>query len=424
MVFPAASEIGLEINNALKYSNHFEVYGLSSVYGHSERVYKNCIFGVPYYNEDGFIEQLNKIIKKYEIDYIYPAYDDIQLYLMLHKNEIEAEIISSELKTTEICRSKEKTYKYFEDCDFIPLTFLTINDIVNYPVFVKPDVGQASKDAYLVTNKLDMEFILSQHTKKMVICEYLPNEEFTVDCFTDNYGKILSLKIRNRKRVRNGISVSSEILNLDDKIIEMAQVINSRLNFKGAWFFQVKKDNNGEYKLLEIAPRIAGTMGLSRNLGINYPLLTLFLFENIDVKIIHNKFAINVDRALISRYQTDIDYKYVYIDFDDTINLRGKVNAFLMMFLYQALNNGKALILLSRHDGDIYSDLRKINIDKTLFADIIIIPKGEKKSKYIKHTNSIFIDDSFSERYDVSNQCNIPVFDCSEVEALMDWTVF
>ena len=129
MVFPAASEIGLEINNALKYSNHFEVYGLSSVYGHSERVYKNCIFGVPYYNEDGFIEQLNKIIKKYEIDYIYPAYDDIQLYLMLHKNEIEAEIISSELKTTEICRSKEKTYKYFEDCDFIPLTFLTINDI-------------------------------------------------------------------------------------------------------------------------------------------------------------------------------------------------------------------------------------------------------------------------------------------------------
>ena len=300
------------------------------------------------------------------------------LYLMLHKNEIEAEIISSELKTTEICRSKEKTYKYFEDCDFIPLTFLTINDIVNYPVFVKPDVGQASKDAYLVTNKLDMEFILSQHTKKMVICEYLPNEEFTVDCFTDNYGKILSLKIRNRKRVRNGISVSSEILNLDDKIIEMAQVINSRLNFKGAWFFQVKKDSNGEYKLLEIAPRIAGTMGLSRNLGINYPLLTLFLFENIDVKIIHNKFAINVDRALISRYQTDIDYKYVYIDFDDTINLRGKVNAFLMMFLYQALNNGKALILLSRHDGDIYSDLRKINIDKTLFADIIIIPKGEK----------------------------------------------
>ena len=182
--------------------------------------------------------------------------------------------------------------------------------------------------------------------------------------------------------------------------------------------------SNGEYKLLEIAPRIAGTMGLSRNLGINYPLLTLFLFENIDVKIIHNKFAINVDRALISRYQTDIDYKYVYIDFDDTINLRGKVNAFLMMFLYQALNNGKALILLSRHDGDIYSDLRKINIDKTLFADIIIIPKGEKKSKYIKHTNSIFIDDSFSERYDVSNQCNIPVFDCSEVEALMDWTVF
>ena len=72
LVFPAGSEIGLEINNALKYSKHFKVYGLTSTPNHSEYVFSNCITGVPYFDSPDFIEKLNEVIKEYEIDYIFP----------------------------------------------------------------------------------------------------------------------------------------------------------------------------------------------------------------------------------------------------------------------------------------------------------------------------------------------------------------
>jgi len=37
-----------------------------------------------------------------------------------------------------------------------------------------------------------------------------------------------------------------------------------------------------------------------------------------------------------------------------------------------------------------------------------------------KENKSIFIDDSFSERLDVSKNCNIPTFDCSMIEVLLN----
>ena len=68
-------------------------------------------------------------------------------------------------------------------------------------------------------------------------------------------------------------------------------------------------------------------MGLSRNKGINFPLLTIYNNLNIDTKIIENKFNIEVDRAFINRYKIDYHYDTVYIDFDDTLIIKEKVNS-------------------------------------------------------------------------------------------------
>lgn len=422
LVFPAGSEIGLEINNALKYSKHFNIYGLTSTANHTEYVFSNCITGIPYYNSPDFLEKLNIIIKEYNIDYIYPAYDDIQLFLIRHTYEINAVIISSDLFTTEICRSKSKTYAFFRDEDFVPKTYLQ-NEVKDYPVFLKPDIGQGSQGALLVNDQEELSHALIEDPGR-IICEYLSGEEYTVDCFTDQNGKLLCCKMRNRKRIRTGISVCSEILPEDPRVSRIAMTLNSRLHFKGAWFFQIKKNSNNEYRLLEVAPRIAGTMGITRNLGLNFPLMTLFCFEGINVSTIDNKFRISVDRAFISRYKTDIQYSWIYVDFDDTLHFKSEVNTILMMFLYQAKNRGKDIVLLSRHDKDIHQSLKSCCISENLFSRIIVIDDGKPKSSYINHTSAIFIDDSFSERQDVSRVCGIPVFDCSEVEALLDWKVY
>jgi len=252
------------------------------------------------------------------------------------------------------------------------------------------------------------------------VCEYLPGEELTVDCFTDRHGVLRFVSPRSRERIRAGIAVRSRNLPLTEELQSIAEDINRRLSFNGAWFFQVKKNAAGQFRLLEIAPRIAGTMGLTRNLGINMPLLTLYNFWGIDVSLIPNSASLLLDRAFISRFQTDISYSAVYVDFDDTLIVRDKVNAYLMMFLYQAHNNGKRLCLLTRHSTDIYADLEKYCIPASLFSEIIRLDDTGSKADYIS-PDSIFIDDSFSERRRVRQALGIPVFDLDMVESLIDW---
>ena len=46
LVFPCGSEIGLEINNALKWSTHIELFGASSVDDHGKYVYLEIILMV------------------------------------------------------------------------------------------------------------------------------------------------------------------------------------------------------------------------------------------------------------------------------------------------------------------------------------------------------------------------------------------
>lgn len=421
-IFPAGSEIGLEINNALKYSTFFEVYGISSVSCHAEYVYANYIEGVPFYTKENFVEEFNRIIDENEIDFIYPAYDDVQLYLTQIQDEIHAKVVTSPLETVTICRSKQKTYEYFSDCSFIPRHYEVGEKIEEFPVFLKPDIGQGSQGAKLIQNEYELEFAVKENPD-VVICEYLPGEEYTMDCFTDKDGKLCVCRMRNRKRIRNGISVSSERLEVEPEIFEIAKTINQRLSFSGAWFFQMKRNLKGEFRMLEIAPRIAGTMGMSRNTGVNYPLLTLFTQMEMPVSVIENEYGISVDRALISRYQLDIDYDTVYVDLDDTLIVRGKVNTLLMMFLYQTVNKGIKRILLTKHAKVVSETLSQYHIPESLFDEIIWIKPEEEKNEQIKNHKAIFIDDSFSERKRVSDACRIPVFDCSEVEALIDWRV-
>lgn len=421
-VFPAGSEIGLEINNALKYSTHFELYGFSSVPDHASYVYAHYMEGIPFYTDDAFIEEINRVIDENGIDFLYPAYDDVQLYLTQVQERIHAKIVTSDRETVRICRSKRTTYEYFKDCWFVPRSFSGVDEVEEYPVFVKPDVGQGSQGAVRVNHKNELEFALEKGAKK-VICEYLPGEEYTVDCLTDASGRLRVCRMRNRRRIRNGISVSSERLAVPEEVRDIAGEINRRLKFCGAWFFQVKRNLRGDFRLLEIAPRIAGTMGMSRNTGINFPLLTLFCQMGMPVDIIENDYKIEVDRALVSCYRTSIAYDTVYVDLDDTLIVNGRVNTVLMQYLYQTVNEGKRRILLTKHARKVSETLQQYRIAGEMFDEIIHIRPDGEKSSYIRERAAVFIDDSFSERKKVSENCGIPVFDCSEVETLLDWRI-
>ena len=388
LVFPCGSEIALEINRALKDSIHFKMVGASSISDHGEYVFKTYIPNIPFVEDAAFIPALQKVCDDYKIDFIFPAHDSVVLKLAQHAHEFKAKIITSSLETNEICRSKEKTYKKFQ--------------------------GK-------VSNKHELDFYLSKNSE-LLILEYLPGREYTIDCFTNRHGKLLFAMGRQRIRISNGISVSSKTVN-NPKFIELAEKINKVLSFQGVWFFQVKENTDGEFVLMEIAPRIAGTMGLSLGLGVNFAQLSLFDMMGYDVEIIRNNYEIQIDRALYASYKINLDFDTVYIDFDDVISLQTGVNTDAVKLLYQFKNQKKEIILLTKHAGDIYQKLDDLCISKNLFNKIIHIADTDEKSNYITKNNAVFIDDSFAERQKVMKNKNISVFGVDNLSALIDWRV-
>lgn len=414
LVFPCGSEIGLEVYRALKYSKDFHLIGGSSTDDHGKFVYEDYISGIPFVDDEEFIEKINKIIENNKIDLIIPAHDSVVLKLAKFSDSVNATIVSSNYYACDICRSKRKTYELFDNILPVPKMY-NLDNVDTYPVFLKPDVGQGAKGTKKVNNFEELKFNVENSNEDLLILEYLPNDEYTIDCFTDFNGNLLYCEGRKRNRISNGISVSA-IAVKNPKFKELALKINEKLKMNGAWFYQVKERADGELALLEIAPRIAGTMEFQRAFGVNLPLVSLYNALEIPVSILKNNYDVQMDRALSTTFKVNYEYKYVYVDLDDTLIVENKVNYELLSFLYKCLNEDKKIILISRHAIEPLETLKKYKI-YNFFDEIIHLGKDELKSSYMKK-ESIFIDDAHSERNDVYNKLGIPVFDVNMIDVL------
>lgn len=206
---------------------------------------------------------------------------------------------------------------------------------------------------------------------------------------------------------------------LTDEINSIAEILNRELEFRGAWFFQIKEDGSSRYKLMEFAARQSSTMSLYRQVGVNFALLSIFDALEMEVKILENNFQVRLDRCLYNRYKTDLHYEWVYMDFDDTIIVDNKVNHTAIRFLYQCRDEKIKVCLLTKHKYDLDASLNNYCIAKNLFDEIILIKPEEGKEDYIKHENSIFIDNYFFDRDIVSKKKGIPVFDVDAIECLL-----
>lgn len=419
LIFPCGAENAIEAFLALKDVVNIKIFGASGKSDHGEYVFKNYIPDVPLISSKIFNDFFISLLRQYEIDVVIPTHDDVVLKLAEMDNPTKAKFLIHGLKQAIVARSKKQTYQFFRNYSFVPQFFETVKDISEYPVFVKPDKGQGGKGAFVAQSAAEFS---SLDIENYVISEYLPGDELTVDCFTDYKGKLVFVGPRKRDRVSNGISVRSYNVELEPWISEIASIISRNLNLNGLWYFQLKKDKSGFYKLMEISLRISGSMNLFRNKGINFPLLAVYNAFGIDTEVIENPINIEVDRALFNRYRHDFDYQYIYIDFDETITRHGKPNPEVILFLYNALNKGKKIFLLTRHEYDIHATLDTLRIHAGIFEEIFHLKNSEKKSDFIRNSeNSIFIDNAYRERKAVHTETGIPVFDVDAVSLLIDW---
>jgi len=418
LVFPCGSEIALEVHRSLKFSRHIKLFGANSVADHGKFVFENYTEGLPFVAASDFISKCATLVKDLKIDAIYPAMDSVITKLKESEAELGCKVISSPIETARVCLSKALTYERLNKVVPVPEIFSDIESVRSFPVFMKPTIGYGSRGA----RKIESVKQGQQHASDFpgcIIMELLPGEEYTVDCFTNTKGTLLFAGARPRRRVTNGISVNTISIDDNKEVFQaLAEKINDTLSFNGAWFFQVKKDASGNFKLLEVASRLGGSSALYRNKGVNFALLSVFNSFGFDVAIIENKYTIELDRALSNKYKIDFDYEEVYVDFDDCLIINEKVNESLVAFIYQCFNKGKKVKLITRHEQNIYASLKKYKLSN-LFDEIIHITKQDAKHKYITTSKAIFIDDSHQERKQVFENKNIPVFSPDMVESLL-----
>lgn len=419
LVFPCGSEIGLEIHRSLRYSTHFELIGASSVDDHGRFVYDTYCGGLPFYDAPDFAEHMDALLHEQRIDAIYPAMDAVADALQRLAPLRGWRVIGSSPEATAICASKKATYALLGNKVPLAQSYGSIED-ADYPMFIKPDRGYGGRNCHkALTIASAQQFLAGQDMSAMLLLEYLPGLEWTVDCFSDRHGQLRFHAARGRDRISNGISVRTSPSDaFSAQFREWAQTINEALRPRGAWFFQARQAADGQPRLLEVATRLGGSSGLFRCLGVNFAMLSAFDAFDLDVSVSPNAYALEMDRALDNRYRLDIRYEHIFVDLDDCLIVRGRVNHQLVAFLFRSIDDGKKLTLITRHARAPAETLHRYRLSE-LFDRVIHLRAGEKKSAYIDDSSSIFIDDSFAERQDVSRIAGIPVFAPDMLEGLL-----
>ena len=111
-----------------------------------------------------------------------------------------------------------------------------------------------------------MRILSSKPFPELLVSEYLPGEEYSVDCLARN-GEAIIVVPRARKKMINGISVEGEFVE-EENIIGYCKQIIHELQLHGNIGIQVKRSVAGKFLILEINPRVQGT--ISAGLGCRY----------------------------------------------------------------------------------------------------------------------------------------------------------
>ena len=150
-----------------------------------------------------------------------------------------------------------------------------ICDSMEFPCVVKPVRGKGSRGIALCRTEEELACQLKNH-QGLLIQEYLPGEEYSIDVLSDLQGNPLVAVPRVRLATREGISVKGRVFH-DPYIQEVCMDLARFLNLKGPSCMQMRSAATGEPKFLEVNPRMGGGTIFATLAGINFAQLHLAL---------------------------------------------------------------------------------------------------------------------------------------------------
>jgi len=435
LLIPGTTQIAAEYLRAIKPSRNSVLYGAGSDLFHN--------LCSEYEDYDFLSRDLNEIhprvvqrlIQKHSIDVVVPCHDDWVVTLSQMAKQLEAVCIVPTPENSLVLRSKRATYLKLSKSISLPQTFTDVDTIVKYPVFIKPDKGQGSRNTQLINSVEELKHLVGDSSgifqEEWVVSEFLSGAEFTVDNFTDIHGRLLYSSTRQRIMTHSGISSHTKTFpEFDDS--NWARNILECIPITGAWFFQYKFNSEGKAKLLEVAARPAGASGINRLFGINLPLLNVQQAMGHNLEIVDSKEVVTIKKSDLTgeldAFFQSRRFNKVYVNFDDTLVSWKNVTPTLtpvVEFIKRAKAPNRQFILISKHRGPLLDLLATFHI-KSLFDQIIHITDSTSKVDLMEVSDSdtLFIDDSFSERRQAKQRFGASIVTIDPSAFSYAWQIF
>ena len=263
-----------------------------------------------------YIPALLKLVKKHHVGLIVPL-TDLDLRSLARQRdkfeELDCTIMVGSEQAVALCRDKAKIGQLLGDAGLAVIKTYSLKDFTRkpfYPCFVKPIGGSAGIGASIINNSHELQNHVSVFGGRLIVQQYLPGQEFTIDVYRSRDGKVRSVVPRQRLTVRCG-EVEKAITVKDDSLIEAASKLAGLL--EGMWRVfccqcrRLATDRSARPQFFEINPRFGGGVPLSIAAGANLPLYLLQEVLGAPITATVGDFT---DRLLMLRYDEAVFTKF------------------------------------------------------------------------------------------------------------------
>ncbi len=268
-----------------------------------------------------YVPALLRIVRENDIGLVVPL-TDLDLRSLARQqdrfNQVGCTVMIGSEPAVMLCRDKARTSTLLEQAGLKPINTYLLKEFREhpfYPCFVKPVRGSAGIGTSVIHNERELIAHVGTFGEQLIVQEYVPGQEFTIDVFRSRDGQVRCVVPRQRLVVRSG-EVEKGVTVKDDKLIEAAiKLANLLEGLWGVFCCQCRRDDSGTPRFFEINPRFGGGAPLSIAAGANLPLYLIQEVLGLDVTAEIGNFT---DRMLMMRYD-----EAVFLKVDELKSLPG-----------------------------------------------------------------------------------------------------
>ena len=184
-----------------------------------------------------------------------------------------------------------------------------------YPVIVKPRTGSGSRGILQVGSAAELAAL--ERSPRLLVQEFLPGEEYSIDVLADAGGHVIASVPRLRARVDSGVSVGGRTVH-DTGLSSFGRAVAEATGITYVANVQCKRDASRRPALLEVNPRMPGTLGLTIASGVDMPRLALAALRGEPVPTAMGFRECAVVRFLDERVIDPADIRSVGLDLSGT----------------------------------------------------------------------------------------------------------